>query len=457
MQIRTRLTLQFLLIGGMIMLISSSAIYLTSSRQRKNDFQKLLLNKARTTLNMLSNTTANDAKTMLEIEKKNPSSLTNERIVILNYDNEKIVYTTDIKRELKITASILEKVQNGFILTFTQKPFEGIATIYYNNFGSFIVIAAAVDTEGSRRQEKLLLILTIVCLLSFVLFFVAGWFYSGRALKPISDVIKSVEEISITSLNKRVDEGNGTDEIARLAITFNNMLERLETAFSMQKDFISNASHELRTPLTSINGQLEVLLMNERSKEDYKAALNSVLEDIRSLIDISNRLLLMAKASAQNNMSTFSSIRLDDILWQVREDIMKHNPGYTVNIHLADNLTESEHMITVGEAYMLKVAITNIAENGCKYSNDHQVDARLDSDGSKIILSFTDHGIGISQEDLAKIFEPFYRGSNTISYPGTGIGLALVRQIIKIHGGSIDMSSEINKGTNVTITLPVAP
>ena len=94
---------------------------------------------------------------------------------------------------------------------------------------------------------------------------------------------------------------------------------------------------------------------------------------------------------------------------------MKHNPGYTVNIHLADNLTESEHMITVGEAYMLKVAITNIAENGCKYSNDHQVDARLDSDGSKIILSFTDHGIGISQDDLAKIFEPFYRGSNTIS------------------------------------------
>ena len=124
------------------------------------------------------------------------------------------------------------------------------------------------------------------------MFFVAGWFYSGRALKPISDVVKKVEEISITSLNLRVFEGNGKDEIGRLAKTFNNMLERLETSFGMQKNFIANASHELRTPLTSINGQLEVLMMKDRSTDDYKSALGSVLDDIKSLIDLSNRLLL---------------------------------------------------------------------------------------------------------------------------------------------------------------------
>ncbi len=108
--------------------------------------------------------------------------------------------------------------------------------------------------------------------------------FSGRALKPMSDVVGRVEEISISSLNLRVPEGNGADEIGRLARTFNNMLERLETSFSMQKNFIANASHELRTPLTSINGQLEVLMLKERSPEEYRTAVVSVMEDIKTLL-----------------------------------------------------------------------------------------------------------------------------------------------------------------------------
>ncbi len=129
------------------------------------------------------------------------------------------------------------------------------------------------DTEGSLRLEKLKIILIIVCALSLFLFFIAGWFYSGRALKPISDVVRKVEDITITSLNLRVFEGNGNDEIGRLAKTFNKMLERLETSFAMQKNFIANASHELRTPLTSINGQLEVLMMKDRSRRNIKRHL----------------------------------------------------------------------------------------------------------------------------------------------------------------------------------------
>ena len=152
-----------------------------------------------------------------------------------------------------------------------------------------------------------------------------GWFFSGRALKPISDVVKKVEDISITSLNLRVFEGNGTDEIGRLANTFNKMLERLETSFAMQKTFIANASHELRTPLTSINGQLEVLMMKDRSTMEYKSALGSVLDDIRSLIDLSNRLLLIARTSGEGPVNINKKLRIDEILWQAQEEILRFN------------------------------------------------------------------------------------------------------------------------------------
>src|SRR5665811_396117 len=139
------------------------------------------------------------------------------------------------------------------------------------------------------------------------------------------------DSISITSLNLRVFEGNGKDEIGKLAKTFNNMLERLETSFSMQKNFIANASHELRTPLTSINGQLEVLMMKDRSADEYKIALGSVLEDIKSLIDLSNRLLLIARTSAEGPSFYSNKIRIDEILWQAKEEIKRFNTGYHIN------------------------------------------------------------------------------------------------------------------------------
>jgi signal transduction histidine kinase len=315
-------------------------------------------------------------------------------------------------------------------------------------------VAAAKDVVGSLHLEKLKIILYIVCFISLLLFFIAGWFYSGRALKPISNVVKKVEDISITSLNLRVFEGNGNDEIGRLAKTFNKMLERLETSFGMQKNFIANASHELRTPLTSINGQLEVLMMKDRSTEEYKSALGSVLDDIKSLIILSNRLLLIARTSAEGPVNFNKKIRIDEILWQAQEEIIRFNNDYRINISIDDSLTDSDQMIVVGDESLLKVAVSNIIDNACKYSSNHSVDIRFRHIENFIEVVFEDKGIGISEEDLQKIFEPFYRGANTISISGTGIGLPLVSQIIKNHYGTVTIISEIGKGTVVKILLP---
>ena len=318
----------------------------------------------------------------------------------------------------------------------------------------YVVMAAATDLEGSIYLSKLKIILIIVCFISLVLFFITGWLYSGRALKPISDVVKKVEEITITSLDLRIYEGNGTDEIGRLAKTFNNMLERLETAFAVQKVFIANASHELRTPLTSINGQLEVLMMKDRSTLEYKNALASVLDDIRSLIDLSNRLLLIARTSAEGPVNFNQEIRIDEILWQVREEMLRFNSNYQINISIDPSLTDFDQMMVAGDESLLKVAVSNIIDNACKYSEDHKVLVKLQYIENQIGVIFEDRGIGISREDMSRIYEPFYRGKNALTHKGTGIGLPLVNQIIKNHNGQLKISSEINVGTVVTILFP---
>jgi signal transduction histidine kinase len=453
MQIRTKLTLQFLLLGGIIMIIASVAIYYSSESFRKEDFYNRLRNKGRNTANILFSANKAITDQFLELEKDNPFNLPNEKIIILNFLND-TVYSTDRNGEIKIKNNILERVRQGYKVNYKQDSYDVMATSYFTKYDRYIVFAAANDIEGSTHLEKLEFILITVCLVSLLLFSIAGWFYSGRALKPISRVVKNVEDISITSLNLRVYEGNGKDEIGKLAKTFNNMLERLEKSFSMQKEFIANASHELRTPLTSINGQLEVLMMRDRSTSEYKAALVSVLDDIKSLINLANRLLLIARTSSDNPANLNKKIRIDEILWQSREEMMRYNDNFRINISIDNSLTDADQMIVLGDESLLKVAIINLIDNACKYSPDHSVDINIDQKNKWLEVLFEDKGIGISEEDIRKVFEPFYRGTNTISFPGSGIGLSLVNQIIKIHNGKLLLTSQIGTGTIVTLKLP---
>jgi signal transduction histidine kinase len=453
MQIRTRLTLQFLLWGAIIMIIASVTIYYSSASFRKEDFDNRLRNKAKSTARLLLDAKEIDPDRVQKIEKDNPINLYNEKIIILNFLND-VVYSSDPSGEIKIINSILERVRLMERVTYKQGSYQVIGTLYTAKFDRFVVIAAATDTEGPFYLNKLRLILIIVCFSSLILLSIAGWIYSGRALKPITNVVKRVEDISISSLNLRVPALNETDEIGRLAKTFNKMLERLEASFAVQKDFIANASHELRTPLTSINGQLEVLMMKDRSSEEYKAAIESVLEDIKFLINLSNRLLLVARTSSEGYANSNKKVRIDEVLWQVQEETKKYNNEYQINISLGNSLTDSDHLVVLGDESMLKVALSNIIDNACKYSPDHSVDIKIEHSGQNIELVFTDRGIGISESDLQKVFEPFYRAANAIQYTGSGIGLQLVNQIIKNHDGTIKLSSQIGKGTSVIIKLP---
>ena len=456
MQIRTRLTLQFLFIGAMIMILASLSIYYFSSKYREQAFSDRLKTKAKLISDLLLQSKFIGAERLEQLEKRNPLKLHNEKIIILTSLDDTL-YTTDYNNEILIRYDILQNIRSGRQLFYRQGEYEVLGSL--NHLGSdnrFVVIAAAVDKEGLRHLMQLRFILIVVCLISVFIFIISGWIYSGQALKPISGVINQVNDISITSLNMRVSEGNGHDEIGMLARTFNKMLERLEKSFAMQKDFIANASHELRTPLTSINGQLDVLLMKDRTNDEYKEAVSSVLDDTRSLIDNSNRLLLIARTSSEGPVNVSTHLRIDEVIWQARDEVLRFNKGYHVHISLDDSLSDPNDMQVVGDESLLKVAFMNLIENACKYSNDHSVKVNLLKSDEQIALLFIDKGIGIPDEDIKKIFEPFYRARNAKSIIGSGIGLPLVKQIISNHNGIIEVSSTVGKGTQFTVFLPVS-
>jgi signal transduction histidine kinase len=263
-----------------------------------------------------------------------------------------------------------------------------------------------------------------------------------------------VDKITISNLDLRVNEGNGTDEIAQLAITFNRMLERLESAFEMQRSFVSNASHELRTPLTAITGQIEVSLMKKRDVQEYENILHSVLEDIKNLGRLSNNLLDLAKASSDISEIKLRELRIDELLWQAQSELKKRNPDYTANIVFDKNIDDETKLIVFGNEHLIRSALINVMDNACKFSGNKSVNISLGMKENRVQLQFVDEGMGIDKNEQDQIFQPFYRASNARNINGHGLGLSLTKKIVDIHKGSIGIKSVLTKGTVVTITFP---
>jgi len=453
MQIRTRLTLQFIGIVAITLILISIAIYFFSEGHRKEDFYDRLHKKASNTAMLLIQIDEVDINLLKKMEADNPVSLPREKILIYDYKDQ-IIYSTDDNNELLVTKKMIDDVRLNDEVRYNQGDYEILGFLFSHQYDRFVVFAGAVDIFGLRKMTNLRNILLVVMSVSIILLLISGWIYAGKALKPISKVITQVNGISIASLNLRVDEGNKKDEIARLAGTFNKMLDRLETAFKSQKNFITNASHELRTPLTAITGQLEVILLQERSSEDYKKVISSVLDDIKNLNSISNRLLLLAQASAELAELNIKPLRIDEIIWQCREELIKRNDNYLIHVNLHESLDDEVRMILQGDEQLIKTMVTNLLENGCKYSGDHKVEVTIQSEQGQILLGFSDHGIGIPDEDIKHVFEPFRRGQNAFPIKGHGIGLSLVERIVLLHNGRIEVISILNEGTTFRIWIP---
>jgi signal transduction histidine kinase len=453
MQIKTRLTLLFIAIVALTVLTSSVFIYVFSSNYRETEFNDRLSAKAHSMAKLFVEVEEIDTQLLRIIENSTPASLPNEHIYIFNQNNESVYKSID-DNLVQLSLELQNQVIREGEIKAKYGEFEIFGLRYEAKDQYYLVFAAAIDKFGYSKLKNLRNILIINFAVVLVIIAIGGWFFSKKALAPISEIIKKVENITETSLNARLNEGNGSDEIEKLAVTFNSMLERIELAFILQKSLVANASHELRTPLTAMTGQLEVLLLSDRHKDDYVKTIQSVLDDIKNLSIICNKLLLLAQTNTDRKNFNFQQIRVDDLLWQVQSETKKFNPTYQINVQFIKIPENENDLMLNGNTHLLKTAFSNFIENGCKFSNNKSILVELDFDKHNIIVSFTDKGIGIAKEDFKMIFQPFYRSKSAISYPGHGLGLPLTERIIKIHGGFIQLTSELGSFTRFEITIP---
>jgi signal transduction histidine kinase len=292
-------------------------------------------------------------------------------------------------------------------------------------------------------------VLLIIIVLSLSVYF------SKHIFSPIQRIITKVKQISTENIHLRVDDSSNNNEISELISTFNDLLNRIETAFETQKNFISNASHELGTPLTSIIGEADVSLLKERSSEEYKKALQNILLQAERLDQITKSLLFLAQTGYKGKAIVFEKMRIDEVIWETKSTIDKLNPDNKIMVDLSLLPEDPMKLKVKGNKQLLHLAFANILNNACKYSNNSPVSVYIASSNSQIIVTIKDQGIGIPESEIAYIYDPFFRASNTKLYEGYGIGLPLSRNVILLHKGMLIVNSEAGKGTIVQVKLPL--
>jgi two-component system sensor histidine kinase ArlS len=453
MKIRTKLSIQFSFIVAAILILFSIFIYYSSINYRNIEYKNRLKDAIQSIVNLYTSMDDSESDISSKIRSLN-ITLYSFEILILNQENQ---LEFNIGESTKsINTDLFKEIEVNKKHYFTHGEKEGYGMIFIKEGKEYLILILAQDIYGFGKIKNLLQVLIIALILSVIVTSYIAWVYAGLALKPISEVVSEVDNITANNLYSRVKEGNGKDEIAHLAVTFNKMLERLDNAFRMQKSFVSNASHELRTPLTSISGEIEVALLKERKANEYKNVLSSIHEEIKNLSKLSNGLLELAQASIDISNLKKEFIRIDELIWQVRSELLKHKKDYSIIIHFEDNLDDEKKLTILGNEQLIKATFLNLMDNSCKYSDNKQVEISVGYENKYIKLIFLDKGIGISKEELKHIFEPFYRAENAALKQGHGIGLPLVDKIIQLHDAKIEIESELNIGTKINLKFPIS-
>ena len=457
MPVRLRITFLFSLLAFIILSGVCVSIYYFSYQQRLTNIKSRLTNRGITTARLLSQEEIFDEKLINLIDSSTTISLKRKTVQAYDFQNHKIYAYSDVPNDtLHIDKDILDEARVKGRYYFVTGNKEAVAYHYTDHNTRIVIVSAAEDADAKENLKNLLKILILSFLVGNIFILVSGYIFSGRLLRPIKKISEDVTDISAQNLARRIQTGRTKDEWYQLSYTLNDLLNRLQESFELQRRFISNASHELSTPLTSISSQLEITLQRPRESEDYRKVMQSVYQDVRHMTKLTQTLLEFAKASGNPGGLEIDLIRIDEILLRIPSEVVKNNPAFSVSIEFDELPEDEEKLLVFGNEALLLTAIKNIVVNACKYSYDNRATVNLQAKDTFLFIAVQNQGKGIPTEELENIFQPFYRMEGNRGTGGFGLGLSLTKRIIKLHKGSIEVSSEPGKQTVFTIQLPAA-
>ena len=469
------MTLWYTMVLSCVILVFSFFIYGDMSRSLDHDLNKLLRSKAEDIAQVISSYNQEDLTedAGVELNKTIPNAdfinaakyavekNTSENIFIqiFRQDNTEVVHSGNMTFPMTLArkTSVNVEKEPGF-LTITQvklstndilplKTFT-IPVVEKNKFPYLI----QVTTSLKHLQKELNSLKTALFIFfPFTIFVIAalGQFLTKMALSPVVNMTTAINQITSKNLKEKIILPDANDEIKKLAETFNDMLTRMDVAFSSQQQLVQDISHELRTPLTALKGNQEVTLSKERKPEEYEKVLKLNLEEINRMSKLVENLLLLARLENKPTVVQ-KPVKLKMIIEQVMNNmkVLADRKNISLSFESKDNnamVADPENTVRI---------FSNIVDNAIKYTpvEGHIKISSLRTD-MYVKVSISDDGVGIDKEELAHVFDRFYRVDKSRSDSGFGLGLSIAKSIADMQKGKIEVESTKGKGTTFIVSL----
>ncbi len=461
MPIRWRLTLWFALILLFILIFAGIVLNVLLEHYLFNDVDSNLNNfaaRVHGSVNSSSTTGSLDYNMIhSSLPAVNDFASPGIYIQLIDADGAVVVKSDSLStQELPVDPPLIQRALNGQTAVQTVAAGNGIdvrilvSPLYMPGQTLVLEVAQSLGpVESALRQFRLALASgTVVAL---VLTGILGALLVRRTLKPVENITKTAQNIAASSqIDRRVGYRGPSDEIGRLAKTFDGMLDRLEKVFKSQKEFIADASHELRTPLTVIQGNLALLRRN-MGEESRQESLNAIDSESKRMARITADLLLLAEVDGEQGLKK-ESVPLKTL---AEEEIGRVSTlGKQPNVKAG----KIEDLSVKGNKAKLQQVLSNLIENAVKYTpKGGAITVSVFRRDGWACLEVADTGIGIAAEDLPRLFDRFYRvdKAGSRSAGGTGLGLAIVKRVIEQHDGKVTVKSELGKGSVFTVWLKI--
>lgn len=338
---------------------------------------------------------------------------------------------------------------------FDDSPIRLAAVATERGGSPFAIVVGTRSDSGHNTASLIALILLLIDVVAVAATIMGGYLIIGKALKPLDHIAERARHVGQGNLRQRLEYMDSSSEMVRLTAVLNEMLDKLQRLFESQEQFVQDASHEIRSPLAALRCRLEVALRQSRPPEEYRQVIEGSLQDATRLTALADDLFLLARADSNNLAMEFREVSLAEVLAGIHDQLMALAESRAIDF----TLDAEPGSLVYADKTRLAQAFRNLAENALKYTpRGGRVVVRVSEEGEYVRADIEDTGIGIPEAEQANIFRRFYRvdHARSRSAGGTGLGLAICDQVIRAHGGRIEVDSAPGRGSRFTVYLASA-
>ncbi len=451
MSIRSKILLYFSTLSITFVGIAFIIIYSLFSNYRTQEFVQRIKDKTITTVKFLVEIEQIDHNLLQTMDAYTINSLYKEKVLIFD-SHKKLIYSSVDDTQIKYQESILDDLNStNNLIEATEENYDVVGVCFQFGNINYYGISKAYDEFGLDKLSYLKSIFFIIFIIFSTVILISSYLISKQITQPINLMTEELKKINLDSQNNLLSVPKSKDEINMLAARFNELMKRLNDAFSFQKHAIHHISHELKTPIAILVSNFEKM-EKETNLEVLQHQIKHQKEDTKNLSDIINALLEISKVETGNKLET-EKIRIDELIFDTVDELKRLHEEFTFEIELDDSISNEEYLLINGNQKLIRLATMNLANNCIRYSDNKKAKFLIYIKEYHLHIDVINTGKVINDQEKQFLFQHFFRGENSKEKRGFGLGLVLINKIILLHHGEIRYSSE-NGANTFTLDFP---